>query len=121
VVMVGQRGEISLTVDFVEPFGTTFQLNGTWFAWVILSLFLVGSVFISRVYCRYVCPLGAFFALVAMVVSLAHRAISRTPRTAPHPRSLLDRCPVDAIGHERYYADMGTMNGECIVCSRRTA
>ena len=41
------------------------QTVGRLFAWkwVLLGSFLLSSVFIYRPFCKYVCPLGAFYAL----------------------------------------------------------
>ncbi|MAQ25998.1 MAG: regulatory protein NosR, partial [Pseudomonadales bacterium] len=49
----------------VEPFKTTFFLvfqREWWFAtWALLLLFV--SLFTRKVYCRYICPLGAALAI----------------------------------------------------------
>ena len=41
------------------------SLTGTLFGWKLLLLLtvLIGAVFISRFFCRYLCPLGAFYSL----------------------------------------------------------
>jgi len=51
--------------SIVEPFATLFKLYGSLIFWVwLVSMLLISSV-ISRFYCRYLCPLGAFFALLS--------------------------------------------------------
>ncbi|MFW5709416.1 MAG: 4Fe-4S binding protein [Chloroflexota bacterium] len=40
-----------------EPFGTLFNLQGTWSQWVLLVLVLFGSLVIYRPFCNYICPL----------------------------------------------------------------
>jgi hypothetical protein len=41
-----------------EPFGTLFNLKGSWPQWVLLVLVLLASLVIYRPWCNYVCPLG---------------------------------------------------------------
>ena len=40
-----------------EPFGTLFDLTGSWPQWLLLALVLFGSLIISRPFCNYLCPL----------------------------------------------------------------
>lgn len=40
-----------------EPFGTLFNLNGTWPQWALLILVLLGSLVVYRPFCNYLCPL----------------------------------------------------------------
>ncbi len=40
-----------------EPFGTLFDLQGSWSQWVLLLLILFGSLVIYRPFCNYICPL----------------------------------------------------------------
>jgi NosR/NirI family transcriptional regulator, nitrous oxide reductase regulator len=40
-----------------EPFGTLFNLEGTWPQWALLILVLFGSLVIYRPFCNYLCPL----------------------------------------------------------------
>ncbi|MBK9126152.1 MAG: FMN-binding protein [Chloroflexi bacterium] len=40
-----------------EPFGTLFDLQGSWPQWVLLILILFGSLVIYRPFCNYLCPL----------------------------------------------------------------
>lgn len=40
-----------------EPFGTLFNLEGSWPQWVLLVLVLFGSLIIYRPFCNYLCPL----------------------------------------------------------------
>lgn len=40
-----------------EPFGTLFDLEGSWPQWVLLVLVLLASLIIYRPFCNYVCPL----------------------------------------------------------------
>ncbi len=40
-----------------EPFGTLFDLEGTWPQWALLVLVLLGSLVVYRPFCNYICPL----------------------------------------------------------------
>lgn len=40
-----------------EPFGTLFDLNGSWPQWILLMLVLLASLVIYRPFCSYLCPL----------------------------------------------------------------
>ncbi|QPC84481.1 FMN-binding protein [Phototrophicus methaneseepsis] len=40
-----------------EPFGTLFNLQGSWPQWVMLVMVLLGSLVIYRPFCNYLCPL----------------------------------------------------------------
>jgi Na+-translocating ferredoxin:NAD+ oxidoreductase RnfG subunit len=40
-----------------EPFGTLFDLQGSWPQWVLLVMVLFGSLLIYRPFCNYICPL----------------------------------------------------------------
>ncbi|WP_119070032.1 FMN-binding protein [Aggregatilinea lenta] len=41
-----------------EPFGTLFNLKGSWPQWVLLVLVMLASLVIYRPWCNYICPLG---------------------------------------------------------------
>lgn len=40
-----------------EPFGTLFDLEGSWPQWALLVLVLLGSLVVYRPFCNYICPL----------------------------------------------------------------
>lgn len=41
------------------------MINGWIIAAVILLVFFIGSIFIERFFCRYFCPLGAYFSIIS--------------------------------------------------------
>ncbi|MBN2498072.1 MAG: PDZ domain-containing protein, partial [Deltaproteobacteria bacterium] len=88
-------------VDVVEPFGTLFTLSGSFLAWVMVVLFLIASILVPRAYCRYFCPLGAFFALITIGVSFVRYMLSRLAPTPRHGKldATVGGCPMDAILH----------------------
>ncbi len=53
--------------QYFEPFGTIFYFSQSVWLWIILFAFLAGSVFISRFYCRYACPLGAALGVISLI------------------------------------------------------
>ena len=53
--------------QYFEPFGTVFYRSQSILLWLIAAGFLLGTVFINRFYCRYLCPLGAALGVVSLV------------------------------------------------------
>lgn len=53
--------------QYFEPFGTLFYFSQSYVLWTILVAFILGSIFISRFYCRYACPLGAALGIAALI------------------------------------------------------
>ncbi|MBM41249.1 MAG: hypothetical protein CL483_04910 [Acidobacteria bacterium] len=49
---------------FVEPFWM-FTRQGTAAMWTGLALLLVATVFVRNLYCRFLCPVGAFLGLIS--------------------------------------------------------
>ena len=66
VVMAFSFTNLSL-FQYFEPFGTIFYFSQSLLLWGILAAFILASVFISRFYCRYACPLGAALGVMAFV------------------------------------------------------
>ena len=67
-----------LTVfQYFEPFGTLFYQSQSFLLWAILFLFVLGSVFVPRFYCRYACPLGASLGVISLA---AFWKIKRVPQ-----------------------------------------
>ena len=57
---------------YVEPFWL-FGLPGWSEAsvmWVVLGLMLIATVFVRNLYCRFLCPTGAFLGLISQVTTL---------------------------------------------------
>ena len=53
--------------QYFEPFGTVFYRSQSVLLWTIAVAFLLGTVFINRFYCRYLCPLGAALGVLSFV------------------------------------------------------
>ncbi len=49
---------------FVEPFWM-FTLRGTTAMWIGLAVLLAATVFVRNLYCRFLCPVGAFLGILS--------------------------------------------------------
>jgi polyferredoxin len=61
-------GEISF-YRYIEPFWM-FTLQASTVLWIALGVLLLATVFVRNLYCRFLCPLGAFLGLVASVTTV---------------------------------------------------
>lgn len=77
---------------------------------IILLLTLVGSVFYNRVFCKYLCPMGAFLALF---FKLGWFGIRRNPDTCVGCGACSKVCPVDIDVTQSNRVN----NVECISCN----
>lgn len=78
-------------------------------AFLLLVGIMVGSVFVHRFFCRYLCPLGAVFAILSNL-RLTH--IQKTRTSCGKCRICTNRCP---MGISLYKVDE-VKSGECIEC-----
>jgi polyferredoxin len=53
-----------LIYPYVEPFWL-FGFHGTPVLWAALVILLIATVFVRNLYCRFLCPVGAFLGLVS--------------------------------------------------------
>ncbi len=98
--------------QYFEPFGTLFYFSQSMLLWSILVVFLLGSLFIPRFYCRYLCPLGAGLGVLA---TLSPWRIRRVPQCSMCRVCERD-CPVGAIrGPDIDFHECV----RCDVCDRR--
>jgi len=79
--------------QYFEPFGTLFYQSQSFLLWAILLLFVVGSVFVPRFYCRYACPLGASLGVLSLA---AFWRIKRVPQCEVC-KVCENACPTGAI------------------------
>mgnify|MGYP002833939985 CR=1 FL=1 len=63
--------------QYFEPFGTIFYISRSMVLWAILVLFLAASMFISRFYCRYACPLGAALGVISFLSPLRIKRVQQ--------------------------------------------
>lgn len=76
---------------------------------LLLLLIAVGSLFIERMFCRYLCPLGAVFAIVSKFRLFR---IRKPRRVCGSCRACTKRCP---MGIALYRTDV-VKSAECIDC-----
>ena len=83
-----------------------FEMLGALFTWkfVLLILFIVGSVFIYRVFCRFFCPLGAIYGIFNKLSILGVK-VDKTSCT--HCNKCVNNCKMDV----KFVGDH-----ECIQC-----
>ncbi len=55
---------------YVEPFWM-FSGHGSAGMWTMLAALLVATVFVRNLYCRFLCPVGAFLGVISKVTTLA--------------------------------------------------
>jgi ferredoxin len=77
-----------------DPFVAMFRFNGSWQMVLAGAILLLIGVFISRPYCRYLCPYGVLLRWCAM---LSPRKVSISPDTCINCRLCETACPNDAI------------------------
>jgi polyferredoxin len=73
---------------------------------VFLGLLILFSLFARRLWCTYLCPLGALYGLLARIPLL------RLKITACSSCGRCDRCPTEAAN----YADKEIMPHQCLLC-----
>ena len=54
---------------YVEPFWM-FTGQGTTPLWIAIGVLLVASVFVSNLYCRFLCPVGAFLGVISSATTV---------------------------------------------------
>lgn len=97
-------------LDSIDPFKAVFQQKGNIPQWVAAACILTASIYISRPFCRFICPLAALLKLAGKVSLYKMRQTSGSCINC----SLCGKvCPVNAID-DKYVID----NSECIRCGR---
>jgi polyferredoxin len=82
--------------QYFEPFGTVFFFSSSSVLWVIAGTILIASAIIPRFYCRYLCPLGAAFALASLLSPFRIKRVRQCAVCAVCEHS----CPTGAIQRE---------------------
>lgn len=107
-------------VGIIEPFATFFNLHGDLISWMWLILMMVFSTLISRFYCRYFCPLGAFFALVSGLCSFLRLRLIRVNLPQDNCkgcRLAQKKCQMNAISYNEEFKKPGIDGSECLMCN----
>jgi polyferredoxin len=107
-------------VSGVEPFKVVFNLKGHPALVGFLGLVLVGSIFVSRPFCRWLCPIAAVLGLAARVSLVRPRLAATRCNGCMACRRV---CPVEAIQLDRTPAGSvaRVQAGECISCTECVA
>jgi NosR/NirI family transcriptional regulator, nitrous oxide reductase regulator len=84
--------------DFIicryDPFVGIFRFDASFGMFVFAGTLLISGVFISRPYCRFLCPYGV---LLNWISRFSWKHITITPSTCIQCRLCEDSCPYDAI------------------------
>lgn len=99
-----------------DPAFTLFGFSGSMTAIIILAVFFIVSILVSRPFCRYFCPLGAILAITSKLALFRMRADAKKCMVCGKCR--LGECPMDAISAFNPEIDLPSIdNSECIKCS----
>jgi len=82
--------------QYFEPFGTVFFFSSSTLLWVIAGTTLIASAIIPRLYCRYLCPLGAALALASLLSPFRIKRVRQCTVCTVCEHS----CPTGAIKRE---------------------
>jgi len=105
---------------YVEPFATFFNLHGDLISWMWLVLMLFLSSVISRFFCRYFCPLGAFFALLTLLSSflkIKQLNVELPKDNCKGCRLAQSVCQMQAISYEEESKSPKIAIDECFMCN----
>lgn len=120
--IVGNILQTGVLVDIIEPFSTFFRFYGSWLAWIFLISMLAVTFLIPRCYCRYFCPLGAFFTLMAMVSSplklkLSYVELPQNKSNCKGCKDALKVCQMGGICFDEETGKPWVEERECIQCN----
>ncbi len=90
-----------------------FQLSTFWLGVVLLVLILIGMAFCERFFCRFLCPMGAVFALLPTLPILSVRRKKST--CAKGCAACQKVCPADL---ELPDEETHVVNGDCFQCQK---
>ncbi len=90
-------------------FARAFEVTGPTLMWSVTGVLLVGSVFIGRPYCRWLCPYGAVLGLCARA---AKRGVTVMPDQCCDCRLCEKACVMGAI------EDHAAVSATCLACAR---
>jgi ferredoxin-type protein NapH len=98
-----------------EPLKVLVHFNGSALAVFLLIVTLAVSVLIERPFCRYICPLGAIFALTSRLALFKMRADAGTCMVCG--KCTDGDCPMNAIQAVNTITDLPKIDdAECINC-----
>lgn len=99
-----------------EPFKVLFNFDGSTVGFVITVITLLLAIFIERVFCRYLCPLGAVLSLTSRFAPYKIKAGKACKSCGACVKGV---CPVNAISAPDPVSKLPVVdNNECIKCLR---
>ncbi|MBC7321165.1 4Fe-4S binding protein [bacterium] len=96
-----------------EPFKALFNFSGNRLTFILLLITLGLSVFIERVFCRYICPMGGILSIISRFSIFG---IKIDKNRCVSCQRCEKKCPVGAI--EDIGKETIINRGECIDCLR---
>ena len=115
---MGTVATTSLWFAGFDPYRTLFGLGWinefdwalNWTAYVVTAIVIVGSLFIHRFWCRYLCPLGAILSLVQRFSLFK---IQRDPKLCINCGKLCESVPSETAGRQKhsYWSQLHRMPG----------
>lgn len=97
-----------------EPFKVLFNFGGNRIAFILLLITLGLSMFIERVFCRYICPMGAIFSIISRF-SIFGMKVNKD-KCVNCLRCTKDLCPMNSL--ETTTDKIKIDKAECIDCLR---
>lgn len=98
VVLFAATGTSYLVCRY-DPFVSFFRMSAGFGGWVLAGAFLVGSLFVARPYCRFLCPYGALLGIFSRFTLKKVEIASDQCVACAH---CSDECPMGAIREARH-------------------
>ena len=122
-MVLADKNSAIYIIGFIEPFATFFKMYGALIVWIWVITILVISAGISRAYCRYVCPLGAFFALLSRLsgrLGLRKLNIILAEGNCTGCMKAKNSCQMNAINYNKIENKPEIDSEECFMCNTCT-
>lgn len=98
----------------VYPFKVLYNFSGTGFILAFALAILVFSIFIYRPFCRFICPFGAYLALISKLGEKLHLRKINISSSCIKCKKCLKECNANAIYEQDDCYKIDTK--ECFVC-----